>query len=50
MTKKTIKLNLKTCNEAISAEEKDKKLVDFFALLFEWKLEDLANNNESEAL
>lgn len=46
MAKNDIKLNIIFDETPVSEEEKDKRLVDFFAVLFEWKLEELQNNEK----
>ena len=49
LAKSKITLNITFDESPVSKEEQDKRLVDFFALLFEWKLEEL-QNNEKETL
>ena len=48
MARSEIKLDITFDDTPVSKEEQDKRLVDFFALLFEWKLEELQNNEEGE--
>jgi len=37
---KGLTLNITSSNEQISEEEKNRRLVEFFALLYEWHLEE----------
>lgn len=37
---KGLTLNITVANEQISEEEKNRRLVEFFALLYEWRLEE----------
>lgn len=39
-------MNITFDDSPVSEEEKDKRLIDFFAVLFEWKLEELEANEE----
>jgi hypothetical protein len=44
LAKNKLKLNITLNDSSVSSEEQDKKLVDFFAMLFEWQLEELADS------
>lgn len=38
--RKGLTLNITVANEQISEEEKNRRLIEFFALLYEWRLEE----------
>ena len=46
MAKNDIKLNIIINDSPISKDEKDKRLVDFFALLLEWQMKENQNDEK----
>lgn len=45
--KSKLKLNIIYNEAPVSQEEQDKRLLDFFALLFEWELQEMRNAEEA---